>query len=409
MMNFSRSGVKDLLIPFVDTRVTNLAPELENKPVFIISAASGGGHISAGKAIDAAFERVGLGDVRASLEVLEKSSELYQYVYNHGFLKLVEKFPRVYGKIFHWTDHASLDESYLLAISHKLNTQRFRRILKAADPKVIVSTHFLPAQEIIDLRQQEKLTSKLAVVVTDHVVHAQWVGRADMYFVANESCKKTLVSNGVDPEKIKVTGIPINTKFGEQLDRAESREKLGLSAELPFILFTGGGHGVGGVGNAVKKLFEELKSPAQIAVMCGRGEALFQDLMEYKARLSPESQSRLMPFGFRTDMDVFMSAADIMIGKPGGLTTSEAMAKGLPFLMVNAMQGQEEGNAEFVQCNGAGVWIKTPSYLPDVIDRLFHSPDELLIMRRNALRIGRPNAADDVRDAVLELMKEVSS
>lgn len=371
-------------------------------PVVIISTKSGGGHISAAKAVERAFgERGEL--TCAHVESLEHSSALYRGIYDHGFLKLVEMAPWAYEASFRITDRPQIKVPRHLAIAHKLNTRALRRSLKEHDPKVVFCTHFLPEQVALDLRKQEKITSKIAVVVTDYVVHAQWFGNVDLFFVGNELNKKNLMAKGIDGEKIKITGIPIDLKFSKQYDKQEAREKLSLRKDGEVVLFTGGGHGIGGVENTVKELFPALPSSSQLVVLCGKGEKLLQALNTFKVSLPEADRARLVPVGFTKEMEWYMAAADVMVGKPGGLTTSETLAMGLPFIMVNAMPGQEEGNADYVASAGAGIWVRDLQFLPSAISTLLTSPEQRELMSSAAKKIAKPNAAEDIRVELTKL------
>lgn len=374
-------------------------------PIVILSTASGGGHISAARAVEGAFSAKG-GETCAHIEVLEHSSKLYRGIYNHGFLKLVEKASWAYGAAYDLSDNPQLDVPAHLSLAHKFNTQSLRQSLKEHDPKVLFCTHFLPEQVALDLRKQGKLSSKIAVVVTDQVIHAQWFGKVDAFFVGNDLVKQSLIAKGVPQDKVFVTGIPIDLKFARRYDKSEAREKLQLRKNGEVVLYTGGGHGIGGVEETVKQIFPSLPPSAQLVVLCGRGKELYDSLSSFRETLAPADRERIVSVGFTKEMEWYMAAADLMVGKPGGLTSSETLAMGLPFVMVNAMPGQEEGNADFIASAGAGVWVRDLRFLPNALSTLLASPDRRGMMSSAAKAISRPNAADDIR---AELARMASS
>ena len=207
----------------------------------------------------------------------------------------------------------------------KLNTQPFVKMLREYDPDWVVCTHFLPSEIISDLKWNNKMMVPQAIVVTDFDMHAMWLCRKyEHYFVALDETRAHLESLGFPNEKVTVSGIPIDPKFGEQKPKNEMRAKYGLDAELPTVMLSLGGSGVG----RTEELFDSLKSikaPIQILAMCGRNEELKKKL---ERETVPENGSRIIPVGYTRDMDEYMSASDLIVGKPGGLTTSEALAKG---------------------------------------------------------------------------------
>src|SRR5689334_25373780 len=138
-----------------------------------------------------------------------------------------------------------------------------------------------------------------------------------------------------------------------------------------------------------------LQHRAQVVAICGRNEELKQRLSKLAARAKPDATVILKPFGYTLEMDELMTAADLVVGKPGGLTTSEALAKGLVFVIVNPIPGQEERNSDHlleatvaIRCNN----LPTLSYK---LDRLLADPARLNSMHANAKQMGRPNAAKE--------------
>lgn len=388
----------------VELRAPDTAPFFEGNRFVILSTASGGGHISAARAIEGAF--AANGEASSHVETLQYCSNLYSGIYNHGFLRLVEEAPWAYRAAFRMSNRPRMDVPQHLSVAHWFNARKLRNSLKVQNPKVLVCTHFLPEQIALVLKRQGKISSKIAVVVTDQVAHAQWFGRADAFFVGNPMVKEHLLSRGVPAENIFVTGIPIDLKFSRQIDKYLAREKLSLQREGGIVLLTGGGHGVGGVSRTVQDIFPTMPKSSQLVVMCGKGHLLLETLSRYKESLSQEEKDRLVLVGFTKEMEWYMAAGDLMIGKPGGLTSAETLAMGLPFVMVNAMPGQEEGNADFIASSGAGIWLRESRFLPVAIRGLLESSEWRKQMGDAARRISRPHAAAEIRVELLKLAEE---
>jgi len=281
----------------------------------------------------------------------------------------------------------------------KLNTRPFIRMVREYTPDWIVCTHFLPAEIISDLKARGKMDCRQAIVVTDFDVHAMWMCREyDQYFVALDETKEYMRTLGFDADKIAVSGIPIDPVFSEPKDKLAMRAKYGLDAELPTIILSAGGFGVGPMEELLTSL-ESMEVSVQVLAMCGRNEELRERLAGRRVR----EGFTIRPMGYTMEMDEYMSASDLVVGKPGGLTTCEALAKGLVFVIVNPIPGQEERNADHLLENGAAIRCNDPATLPFKINRLLADPARLTGMSQNALRMARPYAAFDIAEKLTQI------
>src|SRR5215469_5165115 len=180
------------------------------------------------------------------------------------------------------------------------------------------------------------------------------------------------------------------------------RRKHGLKEDRTTILISAGGFGVGPIEHLVQSLLG-LLHPAQIVAVCGRGKELKTRLDRMASRHLPPNIS-LHVTGYTTDMDEYMAAADLLVGKPGGLTTSEALAKGLVFVIVNPIPGQEERNADHLLEAGAAIRCNNLPVLAYKIDQLLESPDKLCAMRVAARKMACPGAARAIVEDALSLL-----
>jgi processive 1,2-diacylglycerol beta-glucosyltransferase len=204
---------------------------------------------------------------------------------------------------------------------------------------------------------------------------------------------------------VTTSGIPIDPVFAEPKDKLEMRAKYGLRPDVTTILVSAGGFGVGPVEHMLKSL-AGLKHPAQIVALCGRNEELKSRLESASARLPRSHHVTIKPIGFTTEMDEYMSAADILLGKPGGLTTSEALAKGLVFAIVNPIPGQEERNSDHLLEEGVAIRCNNLPVLAYKLDRLLDDPARFASMQASAQRMARPDAARSIVKRLLELQRE---
>jgi processive 1,2-diacylglycerol beta-glucosyltransferase len=212
------------------------------------------------------------------------------------------------------------------------------------------------------------------------------------YFVPLEETRVHLAALGVPESQITISGIPIDPIFIESKDPLAMRRKHGLEEDRFTILASAGGFGVGPVEHIIEAL-SGLTQPAQVVVVCGRNQELRARLDHVVRRFSKRPAVQFKLLGFTTEMDELMSAADLFVGKPGGLTTSEALAKGLPMVVINPIPGQEERNSDHLLEEGVAIRCNNLPTLAYKIDRLIHEPGKLMLMRANALGLGKPAAA----------------
>lgn len=324
----------------------------------------------------------------------------FQKVYRDGYFKMVSQAPQVVGWLYKSTDKPA-NRSRLQERIERATSSRLLEFIREYDPDVAVCTHFLPASILARERRKGWYDGKILTVVTDFEVHGMWLkAPSDHYFVATEEARVHLEAMGINPGEITVSGIPTHPVFGVNKDRAEMRRKHGWNAELPAILVSAGGFGVGNAVRMVEALIAE-KVPAQVIAVCGKSASLKSAIEKAAAGRSRNALPIVKAVGFTSEMDELMSAADLMIGKPGGLTTSESLIKGLAWVVVNPIPGQEEKNAIYLLEQGAGIWSDNLHTLAFKLNRLLAEPGRLAAMRANATRLGRPDAARMIADIAI--------
>jgi processive 1,2-diacylglycerol beta-glucosyltransferase len=363
--------------------------------VLVLSASAGAGHVRAAQALERALAAAQAATEVRHVDVLQYTTKAFRRLYSKAYLDMVTHAPEVLGWLYDYLDSPWKHARLRLAFD-ALNARRFIRLLADYRPDWALCTHFLPAELIAWLRTQERLTTRQAVIITDFDVQAVWLARpVERYCVAREETAVHLARLGIPAETITVTGIPIDPVFAEPKDPQAMRLRHGLAPDRTTLLVSAGGFGVGPIEQLVRSLLP-LQHPAQIVILCGRSEELKQRIDALAAEGPPTRPITLRPVGYTTDMDEYMAAADVMIGKPGGLTTSEALARGLPMVIVNPIPGQEERNADYLLEEGAAIRGNNLPALAWKLDRLLDDPARLGALRANARRIARPQAARDV-------------
>lgn len=372
--------------------------------VLLLSASSGAGHVRAAQALEEAFAARGDCTVE-HIDAIQYVSKLFQRVYDRAYISMVRRAPELMGVLYERADQPWQHSRRRLALD-RLNTAPMVRMLKRLQPDLCVATHFLPAEIIAWLIAKRKLHAHNAIVVTDYDVHAMWLCRTvDRYYVAIDEAAEYLARIGVPREKVRVTGIPVDPLFSKPLDRAEARRALGLDPTALSILVSAGGYGIGPVEQLVNDLLA-LQRAWQIVAIAGKAEKVRKRLEEISRNAGqlPSGAPRLVPVGFTTEMDKYMAAADLLVGKAGGLTTSEALARSLPMALIEPIPGQEERNADHLLEAGAAIRCNNLPAAAWKIAVLLDDPARLARMREAARSMAKPNAAAIIAEDALRLV-----
>lgn len=351
-------------------------------------------------ALEAAFSELGVETLHVDL--LDYTTVPFRRLYRQAYFDLVRTAPDLVDWLGKRLDrgpqrtrvrHLRLRSRLTRLISYHLP-----RTIGSYRPDLLVHTHFLPAEILSTLGH--RLVAPQAVVVTDFAAHRLWLqSEVSRYFVAADEVKAHLASLGIAPAHVRVTGIPIDSRFASLDGKEEARAKLGLAVDRDLILVMAGGMSQQILGSMLERL-RGLRWHLHAVVVCGRTPELQQ-----RARQAVADPSGLVTFdvlGYTDEVPRLMAAADLVIGKPGGLTTSEALAAGLPFSVVDPYPLQEEANANFLLEHGAGMRIDPLSTLEFKLARFFGDPARRQAMSEAARRLGRPEAAGRIARDLLD-------
>ena len=226
------------------------------KKVLLLSASSGAGHIRAAQALERALLDTGAASDVRHVDTLDYTTKMFRNLYFKAYINTVNKAPEVLGWIYDHFDKPRRNERLRLALD-KLNTRPFVRLLKEFQPEITICTHFLPAEIVSWLKGKERLVCRQAIVVTDFDLHAMWLcHHFEHYFVPIEETQVHLLKLGCSPEKITVSGIPIDPVFAQHKDRVTMRRKHDLAPDKVTILVSAGGFGVGPIHHLIRSLLE---------------------------------------------------------------------------------------------------------------------------------------------------------
>jgi len=368
--------------------------------ILIFTAPYGNGHRSASDAVSDYIKEnyKGYIEVRV-IDYFETLTPVLARFAAWLYKKLIQYWPTGWRLFFNLTN--LLSHTAIFQPVNLIGLAKARSFLKAYKPDIVLSLYPLCEQVASALKREFNYFS--AVVITDFGAHNQWVHPdTDLYFAAADKVKEDIINLGVPHEKIEVTGIPVRMPFRLKINRNEMRENYRLHHRFT-ILLTSGGNGM----NWMKTLCQNLAIlPVKLLVLCGTNKGLFT-----KIKKLSHAFSNIHPFSYVAPeiMAELMTASDLMIGKAGGLTVSEALCKGLPMLFYRPTPGQEDYNVEFLINKGAAMLTKD---LNDIITKtksLIKQPDYLKELKANTIPLGKPSASEEICKRLLSRWLEDSS
>ncbi len=371
--------------------------------ILILSAAVGAGHLRAAQAVELTMRQLLPDATVRNIDVLELTNAAFRGLYGKAYLDLVNKAPHVLGYFYDMLDKQRGPKSTrdrLRLLVERINLRRFETLLADEPWDVIINTHFLPAELIASLKRRNHLRVPQVTVTTDFETHRLWVNQpCEQYTTATDEGAATLQHWGIPEGDISVTGIPIHPVFTHEVDRATCLQTQGLTGDRPILLQLSGGLGVGPIARIYQNLLA-LEQPVEVAVVAGKNTEVRAQL----ENITVPSRHRAKIFGYTEQIDQLMAVADVVVSKPGGLTTSEVLARGAAMAVVNPIPGQESRNSDFLLENAAAIKINNLATLTHKLGLLLDDPARLASLKANAKRLGRPQAAADICRLALRLI-----
>ncbi|HWQ74691.1 MAG TPA: glycosyltransferase, partial [Syntrophomonas sp.] len=352
---------------------------MDNPRILIFSAKFGNGHLRAAQAlVESVYEAYPHAEI-VHLDAIEMLNKRFNAVLKDFYLGMIKRTPRLWGGFYYGIAAISPD-SGLQRLLNTVGKNKYMKYINLLQPDLIICTYPTVAGVLSELRMKHILDIPVATVITDYAIHNQWVHPGiDLYIVGCEDVRRGLESRGIDREKIKVTGIPVSACFEKELDRAELMGKMGLKPHLPVVLLMGGAYGILDI-KGVCKMLADTTYPCQTLVVCGRDDKLYASL-DINVW---QGGNTVLKFGFVDNVEEFMTMADLIITKAGGLTVTEALTKGVPMLIYKPIPGQEEQNTDFLARNGAAIAVHNRSELERQLHELLTDPARLEEMKKAA-------------------------
>ena len=373
--------------------------------ILILASSVGAGHIRAAQAIEWAAKQLVPEATILNVDVLSLSNRLFRWVYADSYIYMVNHLPHVYGHFYEQFEKSDAKgKNFIDAWRLRYESWNLGKLIRllCKDPwDLILNTHFLPAEMVARLKMLGKIQTPHVNTVTDFEPHRMWVTQpCERYFVATQEGAQYLNFRGVPRNDIAITGIPIHPEFARKKKREEYLQKHELRRDRKVVLQLSGGFGVGPVETIARSLLS-MSIPIQLVVVAGKNTALKQRLES----LSIPQHQCLKIYGFTHEMDELMATADVIVSKPGGLTTSEALARGAAMTVLDPTPGQETHNCDYLLENGAAIRVSHPCMLAEKVGDLIADTERLQRMRENAERLGKPRAAFEIVQQALRLIR----
>lgn len=387
----------------VETLAT-AAPGLAAGPrIAILHAHAGSGHRRAAQAIAAAVSAQSPASTVRDVDTLVFASRLYRGTYAATYNAMAARAPRLWGALYHSWEMAPVHRGTapLRLALDRFNLRSLVRVVEQESPDAVVCTHFLPVEALSPARGRGRPRPPLYCVITDFTAHPFWAfPYVDHYFVASARVADELAGHGVPADRIEVTGIPIDPRFAVSIGRDTARDRFGLERERPVVLLMGGGRGVGPMVDLADRLASLAVAP-QVVAVCGTNARL-RDQID---GLPLGRIGRIRTLGFTDAIDVLLEASDVIVGKAGGLTCSEALVKATPLVIYKPTPGQEVRNAEYLEAGGAAVHAESLDDVEREVRRILEDAETRGRMRTAATRLAAPHAAARVAQRVLERIR----
>lgn len=370
--------------------------------ILIFYGSYGGGHLSASRSIRDYIQSNYPDSEIIMVDCIEYINKLFNKVTTKAYVDFSKNARWIWKQLYYGSESGGLAR-----ISNSINrimAIKLDKLIQEFCPTLIISTHPFSSQMCAILKQKGKVNCTLATVMTDYAPHNQWLVAhefVDYYFVAHEGMKEQLIERGVEPNKIYATGIPLSNRFLLNYDKPKILQEYNLSPDKKTILFFCGGE----YGFGKDKTFNRLKAiidtfpNLQVIAIAGRNEKMkerFDALVE-----ETNSRNTVKILSYTNQVPELMSVSDLVITKPGGLTTTESLASGLPLIIIDPLPGQEEENADFIEKSGAGIWIKENDDIQNILFDVLGNTYKLQDMKIRARLIAKKNSTKDICEKLL--------
>lgn len=366
--------------------------------VLLLSITAGQGHNATAKAISNYLD---------SMQIENKTLDTYRYInaflgetVNKGYLLTSSKIKHAYAFFYEKLENRKKSKSIMsmTRITNKVLSHKLKKFIISYNPDVIVCTHIFAGILIDVLLEKEKIKAKTVGILTDFTFHPYWeeAQHLDYIIIPNELLINQAKKKGFQDNQIIPLGIPIHPKFSKSISKEEARKSLGLDQNKKTLLIMSGSMGYGNLEETVLEL-DAIENDFQMITVCGNNKEAKKQIDKLKTK------KKILNYGFTTNVDILMDASDCIVTKPGGLTTSEAMAKMLPIIIVHPIPGQEDRNTAFFLNNGVAAAATRTCSIPEIVFQLFQSKKHIELMRECIKLIRKPDATKEICEFIKKI------
>lgn len=360
------------------------------------------GHHSATLAIEKAIKLIAPDTEVLNINAFNYTNPVSEKIINRLYLSVIKTTPKIWDYLY---DNPKVVQKIerLKQTIHRLNSPKLKTLFDSFNPDAVVCTQAFPCGMVADYKKNYNSSVTLLGVLTDYIPHSYWIyDTVDYYITPSNEVSGRLISKGVSIDKVRAFGIPFDPKFNKDIPKAGAREQLGLAADTSTILIMGGGQGLGPIKTIIESL-DKTNIALQEIIVTGTNTKLFNSLQKKVKKY----KKKILIFGYTDQINKFMSASDIIITKPGGITTAEALSKRLPMIIVKPIPGQEENNTSFLIEKQAALRIDDAENINITIEDLLLNPDKLKALSQSAANISKPNASMDIAGFALNLTQNL--
>jgi len=386
-----------IIVKYNDNKV--LEVKTMSKKVLILSVSAGGGHNSAAAAIKGALENLNC-EVTV-VDTLKFVSPTLDKLVSGGYEKSAKYAPRTFGALYKLSGKKSRKENLDSIVSRTIGKKVFK-LIEELQPDAVIGTHPFPTMALMRYKENGLVNIPVVSVLTDYTAHPSYIQKnVDAYIVGDEDVSYILKNAGIDETKIHSFGIPVSSHFLNDCKVEEVRKKLELDDKFTVLLM-GGSFGAGNIKQCLLEIIYS-KSDFQVIVVTGRDSALKEKLEKLVEIIKPKKNVRIL--GFTRDMPELLSIGDVLVTKPGGLTTTEAIIKAIPLVIPYYIPGQEAENVDFLLNNGLALKTFKNYPLSTIIEILIDNPRRREEIVERMKRRRKVDSADKIARLTMELME----
>ncbi|MDP8265076.1 MAG: glycosyltransferase [Candidatus Aceula lacicola] len=370
---------------------------MENSKILLMHITKTSGHHRATVAIENALKIVS-----PSVETMNINGFAYAYpilekIVNRAYMSVIKRRPKIWDYLY---DNPAVIKrtGTIKKILNNAKHSKLARLFERFQPDCVICSQAFPCGMVGDLKKRYKYPVRLIGVLTDFAPHHYWLhDEVDYYIVPTEEAQDRLIADGISSERIKLFGIPIDPKFNEPVSAKEVADKMGFNLSVPTILVMGGGQGLGPIRSIVSSL-AELELNFQLIVLSGTNKKVLKMLK----RIRFPNKQKIKIFPYIDNVNELMDISTLIVTKPGGMTTAESLAKGMPMVVVDPIPGQEARNTKLLLEKGIAVEVDDVDEVGIKIRELLDNPEKIKSMSKAALKHSNVHSALNIAKLVLK-------